>query len=131
LLQTLKAPPEVGSLREWVLVLLLHRLEDIEHARLRAVVQVLVDKEQGVTAFEDYMKIAFPYLETRKRQEKDDAKKALMSWVKSGPLKVTPMNQEKKITSRMKERVVARMATQETQTRHSRLEEQWNKRRPT
>lgn len=85
-------------------------MEDIEHARLRSVVQVLVDKESGAEAFEDYMTIAFPYLEGRKRAEKDDAHKSLLSWVKSGPMSVTPMQEPKKMKSRLKERVVSRMA---------------------
>jgi hypothetical protein len=89
--------------------LLLNRLEDIEHARLRSVVQVLVNKEEGAKAFEDYMKVAFPYLEGRKKQEKEDARESLMRWVKSGPMTVTPMQEPKKMKSRMKERVVSRM----------------------
>lgn len=110
MLQTLQAPPKVGSLREWVLILLLHKLEDIEHARLRAVVQVLVDRKQGVEAFEDYMKIAFPYLEGRKRREKEDAKKLLASWITEGPLKVTPMGHDQRIRSKLKQRVASRLS---------------------
>jgi hypothetical protein len=89
--------------------LLLNRLEDIEHARLRSVVQVLLDKESGAKAFEDYMKIAFPYMEGRKKQEKEEARESLMKWVKSGPLSISPMHEPQKTKSRMKERVVSRM----------------------
>lgn len=74
-------------------------------------VQVLVNKEAGAEAFEDYMKIAFPYLEGRKKREKEAAHESLMAWVKSGPMTVTPMQEPKKMKSRLKERVVNRMAS--------------------
>ncbi len=125
MLRTLQAPPELGSLREWVIILLLHRLEDIEHARLRSVVQVLVDKESGAEAFEDYMKIAFPYLEGRKRLEKEEAHESLMNWVKSGPMTVTPMQEPKKLKSRLKERVVSRMASIEQKKTHKGTVDAW------
>ena len=109
MLASLQAPPKVGSLQEWVLILLQYKLEDIEHARLRAVVQVLVDKEKGVDAFEDYMKIAFPYLEGRKKQQKEEAMKGLMDWINTGPLKVTPMQDAQRVKSRLREQVMTRV----------------------
>lgn len=119
----------MGSLREWVIILLLNKLEDIEHARLRAVVQVLLDKDKGVEAFEDYMKIAFPYLEGRKKQQKDDAQKALMSWIKEGPLKVTPLHEEKRGASKLRKKVAAKMASEEVQHKTNKVLDEWKKQR--
>ncbi len=128
MLRTLQAPPQLGSLREWVIILLLNKLEDIEHARFRASAQLIVDKEAGVTAFEDYMRIAFPYLEGRKNNAKKEAHAQLMSWVKEGPMKVTPMETPgKQGKSRLKARVVARMAAKEQQEAHKVVVEQWKK----
>lgn len=81
------------------------KLENIEHAKFRALAQITIDKDQGLEAFEDYMKIAFPYLESVKQREKADHIKALEGWVKKGPLKVTPLLAPK-LQSRMKHKVV-------------------------
>ena len=86
--------------------MMLHdRLEDIEHARFRALAQLLIDKDEGAKAFEQYMKIAFPSLEQRKKQQDDGLKKLLHDWTKSGPLKVTPVA-EPRAASKMKQRAV-------------------------
>ncbi len=106
MLRTLNAPPKKGSLRESALILLLMRLENIEHAKFRAQAQIYLDQKQGVEAFEEYMKIAFPYLESIKQREKSDHIKALEDWVKRGPLKVTPMLAPK-MQSRLKHKMVA------------------------
>lgn len=106
MLRTLNAPPKKGSLRESALILLLMRLEDIEHAKFRAQAQIFMDEKKGIEAFEEYMKIAFPYLESVKRRDKADHIKALESWVKKGPMKITPLLAPK-MQSRMKHKVVA------------------------
>ena len=129
MLKTLQVPPRPGSLREWVLILLLDRLEDVEHARFRALAQIIIDKDSGIEAFEDYMKIAFPSLQGRKQKQKEEAKAALMSWIQEGPLKVTPMVQPGAARSRLKSRVVARMMSKEQDEKHSSVVEQWKKRR--
>lgn len=95
MLQTLRAPPERGSLRESVLILLLAKQETIEHARFRALAQLIVDKEKGVTAFEEYMKIAFPYLEATKKQERAPFLKLLQQEVGRGALAVRSVAQPK------------------------------------
>ena len=105
MLRTLQAPPPKGSLQEWTLIFLLDRLEDIEHARFRALAQVLIDKESGVEAFEDYMRIAFPSMHQRKKKRDDGMKELLKSWTSKGPLQVIPL-QEKRGTSRLKQRLV-------------------------
>lgn len=106
MLRTLNAPPKKGSLRESALILLLMKLENIEHAKFRAQAQIFMDQEKGVEAFEEYMKIAFPYLESVKQREKSDHIKALEQWVKKGPMKVTPMLAPK-MRSRMKQKIVS------------------------
>lgn len=88
-------------------MLLLMKMESIEHARFRALAQIFVDKDKAVEVFEEYMKIAFPYLEATKRRGKEEAFKALESWVKQGPLGVTPIPMPK-IRSKLKERIVSR-----------------------
>ena len=105
MLRTLNAPPKKGSLRESALILLLMKLENIEHAKFRAQAQIFMDHEKGVEAFEEYMKIAFPYLESVKKREKADHIRALEDWVKTGPLKITPMLSPK-MQSRMKHKIV-------------------------
>lgn len=91
LLQTLRAPPRIGSLQESVLTLLQMKLEAIDHARFRALSQIIVDKEKGVAAFEEYMKIAFPYLEASKKKERASSVEHLKQWVNSGPIHVKPL----------------------------------------
>jgi len=81
------------------------RLENIEHAKFRAQAQIHMDKEKGVEAFEEYMKIAFPYLESVKKRERSDHIKALESWTKQGPLKITPMLAPR-MQSRLKHKIV-------------------------
>lgn len=69
----------------------LDRQEDVEQARFRAIAQLIYDKEKGAEAFEDYMKIAFPYLTGKRKAQAQDAKRALEDEVKKGMLKVTPL----------------------------------------
>jgi len=130
-LRTLQAPPRPGSLQEWLLILLLDRLEDIEHARFRALAQLILvsgsDKQDaGIEAFEDYMKIASPSLEGRKKAQAQEAYDALRSWIAEGPLKVTPLVGPRR--SRLKEKVLARMASREEAERHNEVVKQWQQR---
>jgi hypothetical protein len=90
LLQTLRAPPKVGSLLESVLVLMLMKQENIEHARFRALAQILINKESGVEAFEEYMKVAFPYLEATKRKQSEAVAHMIDQEIKRGPIVVRP-----------------------------------------
>lgn len=131
MLRTLQAPPRPGSLQEWLLILLLDRLEDIEHARFRALAQIVLvsgaeKQDAGIEAFEDYMKIAFPSLEGRKKAKAEEAYDALRSWIAEGPLKVTPLISQRR--SRLKERVMARMATREQAEKHNEVVNQWRQR---
>lgn len=87
------------------MILYLDRLEDIEHMKFRALAQLLLNKEDGQKAFEEYMKIAFPSLARKKEEEKNNLTKLLKAWTGLGPLKVTKMP-ELSLQSRMKTRAV-------------------------
>lgn len=91
----------MGTPQEFVLLMLIDRLELIEHARFRALAQITVDKEEGVKAFESYMQIAFPGMTMRQKRKDDDTREALKKWVNSGPIAVTPLPMPT-IKSRMK-----------------------------
>ena len=84
--------------------------EQIEHARLRALAQAIISKDKGKEVFDDYMKVAFPWLETQKKRDHDDHVRILMDEVKKGGLGIKPLWQEQKIRSRLKTKVVEREA---------------------
>jgi hypothetical protein len=91
MLKTLQAPPRVGSLRESVLLLALMMTEHIDHAKFRAMAQVVIDKDKGMEAFDEYMKTAFPYLETQKTRERQQYIDILKNELKHGALAVKPV----------------------------------------
>jgi len=64
------------------------RQEGIEHAKFRALAQLIIDQEKGIEAFEEYMKTAFPYIEGMQRRDKDHYIKILKEEVSKGPLAV-------------------------------------------
>lgn len=80
-------------------------MEEIEHAKLRALAQILLDKDKGVEAFQDYMKTAFPYLETAKEREKSGWIAKLKEEVARGAMSIKPLWQEKRLSSRLKAKV--------------------------
>lgn len=77
--------------------------EEVAHARVRALTQVLLDKEKGVEAFEEYMRAAFPWVITANKKDKRAQIDKLMDEVKRGPMAVKPLWQGK-IGSRLKEK---------------------------
>jgi len=81
--------------------------EQIEHARLRALAQAIIEKDKGKEVFDEYMKVAFPWLETKKSRDKEASIKILLEEVKKGGLGIKPLWQEK-MRSRLKHRVVER-----------------------
>jgi hypothetical protein len=107
LFHTLKQPPPSGSLQEWVLLLYLDRMEDIEHAKFRALVQTLLavgadNHETSIQAFEDYMNKAFPNLSTKKKKKHEQMVDVLKHWVSQGPIGVTPLsNPDQRMRSKM------------------------------
>jgi hypothetical protein len=113
LFHTLKQPPPSGSLQEWVLILYLDRVEDIEHAKYRALIQVILTvgaekQEAGIEAFEDYMNKAFPSLKNKKKKKEELAREALKHWVSQGPIGVSPLgNPDQKMRSKMVHRIAS------------------------
>jgi hypothetical protein len=88
-------------------MMLLVKLESIEHARTRALAQIMIDKEKGVEAFEEYMKIAFPYMEAAKKRDRTEFLDRLKKEIGRGPLSVTAIPQPK-MRSKMKTRMAER-----------------------
>lgn len=82
--------------------------EQVEHARLRALAQAIIAKEKGKEVFDEYMKVAFPWLETQKKRDKSDHVQILLEEVKKGGLSIKPLWQEQKMRSRLKMQVVER-----------------------
>lgn len=80
--------------------------ERVDHAKMRALMQGIVDKDKGPEVFEEYMKMAFPWIETAKGREKTDHMKKLLAEINRGPIGVTPLpGFNKQIKSRLKERI--------------------------
>jgi len=108
MLRTLREPPQKGSLRESVLIVVLQRLEDIEHARWKALVQILVeasqnDVKQGLKAWEQYTQIAFPYLEAQKKQQSKHIKQLMDQEMSRGPVAVTSLLPNRRVRSTLKQ----------------------------
>lgn len=84
--------------------------EGIEHARLRALAQAIIAKDKGKEVFDDYMKVAFPWLDKQKGQEKSGHIQVLMDEVKRGKLGIRPLweNTNSKLKSRLKHKVIER-----------------------
>lgn len=87
--------------------MLLMRLESIEHAKFRALAQIEIDPKAGVEAFDEYMKIAFPYLDAMKRRDQKGLMEQLKQEVARGAIKVTPV-MPTKMKSRLKTRLIRR-----------------------
>ena len=87
------------------------RLESIEHAKFRALAQLEIDPKSGIEAFEDYMKIAFPYMEGIKGKDREEILKALTDEVARGAIQVTP-HLPPRMTSRLKTRLTRRTRPQ-------------------
>jgi hypothetical protein len=105
MLRTLQAPPPSGSLQEWVLIALIDKTETIDLAKFRALAQLIIDKDKGIEAFEEYMKLAFPGFESRKQAQNADMRKQLKDWTDSGPINVVPLEQPT-ARSKMKTKLV-------------------------
>ena len=87
------------------------KLESIEHAKFRAQAQLVLDKEKGAEAFEDYMKIAFPYAESAKQRDRDEYIKHLNDEISTGAIQITSV-EEPKMKSRMKTKMMQRNTPQ-------------------
>lgn len=107
MLRTASAPPPMGSLRESVLLMALMMQETVEHAKFRASAQLTLDGEKGMEAFEEYMKVAFPYLETQKKRDRQAHIALMNEEIRRGAIAVTPMAVPK-MKSRLRTRVDGR-----------------------
>ena len=90
----------------------LDRVESIEHARFRALSQILLtigadSQDSGVEAFEDYMRKAFPNVETTKKKKYQQMLEVLKGEIGHGPLAVVPMAMP---SIRGKSRMVSRIS---------------------
>lgn len=113
MLSTLRELPPRGSLQESVLILLHMKHEEINHARIRALAQIMVNKEKGPEVFEEYMKSAFPWIETVKKRTNQEQIKVLLEEVNKGALSIKGPLWQKPIQSRLKARVVERNRSNE------------------
>lgn len=104
LFQTLREPPPRGSVRESVLRLFVMQQEETEHAKFRALAQLLIDKEAGAKAFEEYFDIAFPHVKQESEKRDMSLAKLLQREVQQGGLSVQRMSSGKKVNSRLKVR---------------------------
>lgn len=102
LLQTLREPPPRGSVRESVLRLFIMQREEAEHAKFRALAQLLVDKDAGVKAFEEYFDTAFPYIKKEMQKQDMSLAKMLQREVERGALAVSRTNSDRKVRSRLR-----------------------------
>lgn len=101
--QALREPPPKGSLRESLLILFVLKREQVAYARDRALVQSLIVKEKGPEAFEEFRKLAFPWVEVQKGRDREDHIRILQEEIKRGVLTVTPAEGPKKaVKSRLR-----------------------------
>jgi hypothetical protein len=107
---SLREPPPRGSPQESILMRFVLKKEEVEHARLRALAQAIIEKDKGKEVFDDYMKVAFPWLENQKGRDADVHRRILMDEVKRGGLAIKPLWEDTKMRSRLKTKVVERSA---------------------
>lgn len=96
----------MGSLQEFALRELVLIRDEIEHSRLTVLAQIAVNPEAGIKAYQDYLKVAFPYLKTSQQREYSDITKIIereMKMFKDG----IPISVSKKAParSRLREQV--------------------------
>lgn len=111
----------MGSPREVLLLLLWLQKEQMEHAQTFALIQTMVDREKAGEAFESYKKIRFPWIESSKEKQKIDHIKKLMQEVKHGALNVTPMQQSRKVNSKLKRIVASRAPSEEIKKEQAKI----------
>ena len=106
LFAALREPPERGSLQESILMLYVLKKEQVEHARLRALAQAIINRDKGKEVFDEYMKVAFPWLETQKKRDASDHMRLLEQEVRR-QLVIKPLAQ-KTVKSRLRTKVIQR-----------------------
>lgn len=86
--------------------------EQAEHLQFRALMQVMLDKDKGIEAYDEYRAARFPFLATQKKRDRAQVLSVLEQELKRGVLTVTPLGQ-KPMNSRLKQRVERKQALQE------------------
>lgn len=67
----------------------------------------MIDKEKGIEAFSEFRKIAFPWVETQGKRDRNEHVKLLEEEIRKGVLGVTPLRDSSKaVRSRLKTKVV-------------------------
>jgi hypothetical protein len=111
---TMRSPPEPGSVLESLLVLVSKRRQEAQVGAVRllaeAVLRPMKDSEKHLgEALESYLNSMFPYLAAKQSDKDISAKATLGNWVAKGPLKVRPLWQaNKKRTTGLKSRIKER-----------------------
>jgi hypothetical protein len=90
--------------------------EHVEHARLRALAQAIIQPDKGVGAFDDYQKVAFPWLATQKKRDADAHIRLLHDEVARGALAIRPLWENKPMRSRLKTKLVDAREPKSTRT---------------
>jgi len=84
--------------------MLIIQKDRIEHAATRMLTQSQINPEAGPKSYDEYVKIRYPYLETAKKREHDDAIARLNAEVKKGPMVIRPMG-EPNIKSKLHKKI--------------------------
>lgn len=105
----------MGSLRESILILLILKREQVEFARLRVLAQSVINKDKGPESFDEFRRMAFPWVETQKNRDRAHHIQILQDEVKRGALGIKPLwENNKQVRSRMKTKVVDMAAQPES-----------------
>lgn len=118
MLMTVREMPRTGSLQESVLLLTILKKEEVEAAKTRAIIQTMLKQDAGPEAWQDFFKLAFPWVAVAKKRDEAETIAALLDEVKRGPLAVYAQ-QDKTFRSRLKTKVIERRETTELASRIS------------
>jgi hypothetical protein len=88
-------------------MLLILKREQVEFARLRVLAQAMINKDKGPEAFDEFRKMAFPWVETQRGRDREQHIKILQAEVKRGVLGIQPLwENTKQVRSRLRTKVV-------------------------
>lgn len=88
-------------------MLLILKKEQVEFARLRVLTQSFINKEKGPEVFDEFRKMAFPWVETQRGRDRQEHIKLLQEEVKRGVLGIQPLwENNKQVRSRLRTRVI-------------------------
>lgn len=97
-------------------MLLVLKKDHIEFTRLRALAQAMINKEKGPEAFDEFKKVAFPWVQTQQKRDQQATIKVLMDEVQKGALAIkgglwdnTPT---RSIRSRLRTKIIETESTQ-------------------